>query len=147
MPTGEPLSIVLRAARHEPVHRHGRGTPQPKRFGDTGEFHQHPVAAEPLMGGYEDHGSRRRHPADQGKPLGLRHHHIKKGEIKLHRGKQYPGLGGGRRLPRDDDFRVMAEHLPKPLADQRLGSVPCYDPPEYPWESDPTTWAELELTG
>ncbi|MDA0254670.1 MAG: hypothetical protein O3C39_01860 [Planctomycetota bacterium] len=33
------------------------------------------------------------------------------------------------------------------LVDRRLGSVPCYAPPEYPWESDPTTWAELELTG
>jgi hypothetical protein len=31
------------------------------------------------------------------------------------------------------------------LVDRRLGSVPCYAPPEYPWESDPTTWAELEL--
>lgn len=31
------------------------------------------------------------------------------------------------------------------LVDRRLGQVPCYAPPEYPWESDPTTWAELEL--
>jgi len=31
------------------------------------------------------------------------------------------------------------------LVDRRLGHVPCYSPPEYPWESDPTTWAELEL--
>lgn len=33
------------------------------------------------------------------------------------------------------------------LVDRRLGQVPCYAPPEYPWESDPTTWAELELRG
>jgi len=31
------------------------------------------------------------------------------------------------------------------LVDRRLGSVPCYAALEYPWESDPTTWAELEL--
>jgi len=33
------------------------------------------------------------------------------------------------------------------LVDRRLGQVPCYAMPEYPWESDPTTWAELELGG
>ena len=33
------------------------------------------------------------------------------------------------------------------LVDRRLGQVPCYAPPEYPWEGDPTTWAELELGG
>jgi hypothetical protein len=32
------------------------------------------------------------------------------------------------------------------LVDRRLGHVPCYAPPEFPWDSDPTTWAELELT-
>jgi hypothetical protein len=32
------------------------------------------------------------------------------------------------------------------VIDRRLGRVPCFAPPEYPWESDPTTWAELELT-
>jgi hypothetical protein len=31
------------------------------------------------------------------------------------------------------------------LVDRRLGRVPLFAPPEYPWESDPTTWAELEL--
>ena len=29
--------------------------------------------------------------------------------------------------------------------DRRLGRVPAFAPPEYPWEGDPTTWAELEL--
>jgi hypothetical protein len=31
------------------------------------------------------------------------------------------------------------------LVDRRLGRVPCFAPPEYPWDSDPTTWIELEL--
>lgn len=29
--------------------------------------------------------------------------------------------------------------------DRRLGKLPCFAPPEFPWESDPTTWAELQL--
>lgn len=33
------------------------------------------------------------------------------------------------------------------LVDRRLGRVPLFAPPEYPWDSDPTTWAELELLG
>lgn len=31
------------------------------------------------------------------------------------------------------------------LVDRRLGRVPFCGPPEYPWDGDPTTWAELEL--
>jgi hypothetical protein len=31
------------------------------------------------------------------------------------------------------------------VIDRRLGRVPCLAPPEFPWEGDPTTWAELEL--
>jgi len=31
------------------------------------------------------------------------------------------------------------------VVDRRLGAVPLLAPPEFPWESDPTTWAELEL--
>lgn len=31
------------------------------------------------------------------------------------------------------------------LVDRRLGQVPCFAPPEFPWDSDPTTWAELAL--
>jgi len=30
--------------------------------------------------------------------------------------------------------------------DRRLGKLPGFAPPEFPWESDPTTWAELLLT-
>jgi len=33
------------------------------------------------------------------------------------------------------------------VIDRRLGRVPCSAPPEYPWESDPTTWMELDLSG
>lgn len=31
------------------------------------------------------------------------------------------------------------------LVDRKLGRVPFCAPPEYPWDGDPTTWAELEL--
>ena len=31
------------------------------------------------------------------------------------------------------------------LVDRRLGRIPWSSPPEYPWDSDPTTWMELEL--
>ena len=31
------------------------------------------------------------------------------------------------------------------ILDRRLGRVPCFAPPEFPWDGDPTTWAELEL--
>ena len=30
--------------------------------------------------------------------------------------------------------------------DRRLGKLPCFAPPEFPWESDPTTWTELLLS-
>ncbi len=33
------------------------------------------------------------------------------------------------------------------VVDRRLGQVPCFAPPEFPWDSDPTTWAELNLDG
>lgn len=32
------------------------------------------------------------------------------------------------------------------LVDRRLGRVPCFAPPEFPWDADPTTWAEVILT-
>lgn len=31
------------------------------------------------------------------------------------------------------------------IVDRRLGQIPLCAPVEFPWESDPTTWAELEL--
>lgn len=32
------------------------------------------------------------------------------------------------------------------LVDRRLGRVPCFAPPEFPWDGDPTTWVELNLS-
>jgi hypothetical protein len=32
------------------------------------------------------------------------------------------------------------------IVDRRLGRIPCFAAPEFPWDSDLTTWAELELT-
>jgi hypothetical protein len=31
------------------------------------------------------------------------------------------------------------------VIDRRLGRLPAFAPPEFPWDSDPTTWAELAL--
>ena len=31
------------------------------------------------------------------------------------------------------------------VVDRRLGQIPLLAPPEYPWDSDPTTWSFLEL--
>ena len=31
------------------------------------------------------------------------------------------------------------------IVDRRLGRIPFCGPPEFPWECDPTTWAEMEL--
>lgn len=31
------------------------------------------------------------------------------------------------------------------FVDRRLGQIPLFAPPEYPWDSDPTTWSSLEL--
>jgi hypothetical protein len=31
------------------------------------------------------------------------------------------------------------------VIDRRLGRVPAFAPAEYPWDSDPTTWVELDL--
>jgi hypothetical protein len=31
------------------------------------------------------------------------------------------------------------------VIDRRLGRIPLFAPPEFPWDSDPTTWAELDL--
>lgn len=33
------------------------------------------------------------------------------------------------------------------VVDRRLGQIPLFAPPEYPWDSDPTTWSSLELIG
>ena len=33
------------------------------------------------------------------------------------------------------------------VVDRRLGQIPLFAPPEYPWDSDPTTWSSIELVG
>ena len=49
-------------------------------------------------------------------------------------------------LPGWDPAEVPTLGFFAALVDRRLGKVPCYAPPEYPWDGDPTTWAELTLT-
>ncbi len=49
-------------------------------------------------------------------------------------------------LPGWDPAEVSTLGFFAALVDRRLGRVPCYAPPEYPWDGDPTTWAELVLT-
>jgi hypothetical protein len=48
-------------------------------------------------------------------------------------------------LPGWDPLEIPRLRFFAALIDRRLGRVPCFAPPEYPWESDPTTWAELQL--
>jgi hypothetical protein len=48
-------------------------------------------------------------------------------------------------LPGWDPLEIPRLGFFAALIDRRLGRVPCFAPPEYPWESDPTTWAELQL--
>jgi len=50
-------------------------------------------------------------------------------------------------LPGWDPTEVPTLGFFAALVDRRLGRVPCYAPPEYPWDGDPTTWAEVALTG
>ena len=48
-------------------------------------------------------------------------------------------------LPGWDPLEIPRLGFFAALIDRRLGRVPCFAPPEFPWESDPTTWAELQL--
>jgi len=48
-------------------------------------------------------------------------------------------------LPGWDPSEVSTLGFFAAVVDRRLGKVPCFAPPEYPWDGDPTTWAELEL--
>lgn len=52
---------------------------------------------------------------------------------------------GAAALPGWDPAEIPRLGFFAALVDRRLGRVPLFAPPEYPWESDPTTWAELEL--
>lgn len=48
-------------------------------------------------------------------------------------------------LPGWDPLEIPRLGFFAAVVDRRLGRVPSYAPPEFPWESDPTTWAELQL--
>jgi hypothetical protein len=53
---------------------------------------------------------------------------------------------GGAALPGWDPAEIPRLGFFAALVDRRLGRVPCFAPPEYPWDSDPTTWAEVVLS-
>lgn len=48
-------------------------------------------------------------------------------------------------LPGWDPAEIPRLGFSAALVDRRLGQVPCFAPAEFPWDSDPTTWAELTL--
>jgi hypothetical protein len=50
-------------------------------------------------------------------------------------------------LPGWDPHEVPRLGFCAALVDRRLGRVPCFAPPEYPWDGDPTTWIDLDLVG
>jgi len=52
---------------------------------------------------------------------------------------------GAAALPGWDPAEIPRLGFFAAVVDRRLGAVPLLAPPEFPWESDPTTWAELEL--
>ena len=52
---------------------------------------------------------------------------------------------GAAALPGWDPLEMPRLGFFAAVVDRRLGAVPLFAPPEFPWESDPTTWAELEL--
>ena len=49
-------------------------------------------------------------------------------------------------LPGWDPLEIPRLGFFAALVDRRLGRVPFCAPPEFPWDSDPTTWAELDLS-
>ena len=61
-------------------------------------------------------------------------------------GWRLDALVGAAALPGWDPGEIPRLGFFAALVDRRLGRVPCFAPPEYPWDSDPTTWAELTLT-
>ena len=48
-------------------------------------------------------------------------------------------------LPGWDPLEIRRLGFFAAIIDRRPGPVPAFAPPEFPWESDPTTWSELEL--
>ena len=53
---------------------------------------------------------------------------------------------GAAALPGCDPAEIPRLGFFAAVVDRRLGRIPCFAPPEYPWDSDPTTWAGLDLT-
>jgi len=53
---------------------------------------------------------------------------------------------GAAALPGWDPVEIPRLGFFAAVVDRRLGRIPCFAPPEYPWDSDPTTWAGLDLT-
>lgn len=60
-------------------------------------------------------------------------------------GWQIDALIAAAALPGWDPAEIPRLGFFAALVDRRLGKVPCFAPPEFPWDGDPTTWAELEL--
>lgn len=60
-------------------------------------------------------------------------------------GWQIDALLSAAALPGWDPAEIPRLGFFAAVVDRRLGQVPCFAPPEYPWDSDPTTWAELAL--
>jgi hypothetical protein len=69
-------------------------------------------------------------------------------ESRLHAdGWQLDACIAGEALPGWDPAESPRLGFFAAVVDRRLGRVPCFAPPEFPWDSDPTTWVELELVG
>lgn len=64
----------------------------------------------------------------------------------LAHGWQIEAFIGAAALPGWDPAEIPRLGFFAAMVDRRLGRLPCFAPPEFPWDSDPTTWAELELT-
>jgi hypothetical protein len=60
-------------------------------------------------------------------------------------GWQLEAFIGAAALPGWDPAEIPRLGFFVAMVDRRLGRLPCFAPPEFPWDSDPTTWAELEL--
>jgi hypothetical protein len=60
-------------------------------------------------------------------------------------GWQLEAFIGAAALPGWDPAEIPRLGFFAAMVDRRLGRLPCFAPPEFPWDSDPTTWAELEL--
>ena len=60
-------------------------------------------------------------------------------------GLEFDARIGSAALPGWDPAEIPRLGFLAAVVDRRLGRIPCCAPPEYPWDSDPTTWATLDL--